>query len=95
MIIVATFLCSCSVAQPVWDGTKDGVNSVVETGESLVTTVWYEGVHSGLVGTEEIVTAGWKGTKNVIGSVVGAGEGAVNGAYDFVTDPFASDEVTE
>ena len=85
-------MCSCSVAQPVWDGTKNGVNTVVETGESVVHTVWYDGVHGGINGAGDVVSSVWLGSKNLVGDGVGAVEGAVNGAYDFVTDPFSSDE---
>ena len=95
LIIAAACFCSCSIAQPVWDGTKDGVNTVVETGEALAYTVWYDGVHVGIVGGEQLVTSVWTGGKNLIGDGVGVVEGAVIGAYGYVTDPFVSDEAIE
>ena len=66
LILVAAFLCSCSVTQPVWDGTKEGVNTVVDTGEDLVVSVWTGGrdlvgngvyaVEGAVVGTYDFVT---------------------------------------
>ena len=39
-LLLAALMCSCSVTQPVWDGTKEGVGTVVGTGEDLVVSVW-------------------------------------------------------
>ena len=61
LILVATFLCSRSVTQPVWEGTKEGTNTVVSTGEDLVVSVW--------TGGKDLVGAG-------VGAVEGAVEGA-------------------
>lgn len=91
-LMLVACLASCTVAQPVWEGTKEGVGTVVSTGEAVVSTVWQDGVHGVLGGAESLTSSVWNGTKDVVGSAVGAGEGAVNGAYDFVTGPFTSNE---
>ena len=68
-LIVAALLCSCSVTQPVWEGTKEGVNTVVGTGEELVVSVW--------TGGKDVVGAG----VNTVEGVVEGAYGIVTGPF--------------
>ena len=60
LLLFAVFLCSCSVTQPVWEGTKDGVNTVVGAGEDVVASVWNGGkdVVGSVVGAGEGAVTG-------------------------------------
>ena len=92
LVCLAAF-CSCSVVEPAWEGTKSGVNTVVGTGEDLVSVVWTEGVYGVVTGVESLSTTAWNGSRDLFGTGVGTVENTVYGAYDFVTDPFTgSDE---
>ena len=59
-ILFAVSLCSCSVVEPVWDGGKDGVSTVVGVGEDAVVSVW--------TGSKDVVGS-------VVGAGEGAVEG--------------------
>ena len=91
-LMLVTCLASCTVAQPAWDGAKQGVNTVISTGEDVVSTVWQDGVLGVLGGAESLTTSVWGGTKNLVNTGVVAAEDTVYATYDFVTGPFTSDE---
>ena len=61
-VLVGSLLISCSVAQPAWDGVKDGTSTVVETGEEVITNV-YGGakglVVDGVTAVEGVVVGGY------------------------------------
>ena len=94
-LICLAALCSCTVVQPAWEGTKQGASTVVETGENVVTWVWQEGVHGLLDGTEGVTTSVWGGSKSLFNTGIVAAEDTVYAAYDFVTDPFTGEDVEE
>ena len=91
-LILIAALCSCSVVEPAWEGTKQGVNTVVDTGEELVSVVWTEGVYGIVTGTETLTTTVWNGGRDVFSGAIGTGENIVWGTYDFVTDPFSRED---
>ena len=91
----AMLLCSCSIAEPAWEGTKQGTNAVIGTGEDVVSWVWQEGVYGLVTGTEGVATSEWGGAKDLTNIGVVTAEDTVYAAYDFVTGPFTSDEGEE
>ena len=55
-------LISCSVVGPAWDGVKDGTNTVVTTGEDVVTSVYQGGkglIGDGVGAVEGVVEGGY------------------------------------
>tara|TARA_R110000824_G_scaffold61487_8_gene163552 strand:- start:1065 stop:1373 length:309 start_codon:yes stop_codon:yes gene_type:complete len=64
------FLLSCSVVQPAWDGVKNGTDTVVTTGEDVVTSV-YQGakglVVQGVEAVEGTVEAGYNLVTDTVG----------------------------
>jgi|19_taG_2_1085344.scaffolds.fasta_scaffold36972_2 hypothetical protein len=67
LLLGAMLMCSCSVTQPAWEGTKKGVSTVIGTGETAVSTIWNGGKE--LVGT---------GIETVEGVVTGAADVATD-----------------
>ena len=62
LTIIAAFSSSCTVVQPAWEGTKDGVNTVVGAGEEVLTSVWGGGkslVATGIDAAEGVVTGAY------------------------------------
>jgi len=68
--LAGIFLLSCSVVQPAWDGVKNGTDTVVTTGEDVVTSV-YQGAKSLVVGGVEAVEGTIEGGYNLVTDTVG------------------------
>ena len=63
LLLSAVLMCSCSVTQPVWEGTKEVVGTGVGTGEDLVVSIWSGG--------KDVVGAGVNAVEGVVEGAYG------------------------